>query len=307
MERGLDFKKSNVQELTLPELTSTIHENYSNGLPCGGIYHYQLIETLLEELAKAGFSPEVDEIFAANNRDRYRPGVSIDERIANERGENAFEAFTLRRVYANVKCCEMDKEGMHMNMAIAYHQLGIQVAFGPLVRICHNQTILGAKDVFTTQNISNSSTVIEASANLNEMLGKIRSYITDLSPRVEEINEMVTVMQEKPFYGSDFEKILAILMEARVRHDSAHHLIHRSTDYALSSSQINAALERYFIEKESIDSFRERHETAPELSWWHALNIFNQDLKPAECVIPSIISQSFGLGHIFWNSLSNKL
>ena len=103
------------------------------------------------------------------------------------------------------------------------------------------------------------------------------------------------------------EKILAILMEARVRHDSTHHLIHRSTDYALSSSQINAALERYFIEKDAIVPSGEDHETAPELSWWHALNIFNQDLKPAECVIPSIISQSFGLGHVFWNTLSNKL
>ena len=51
MERGLDFKKSNVQELTLPELTSTIHENYSNGLPCGGIY--QLGSPIVEEASIA--------------------------------------------------------------------------------------------------------------------------------------------------------------------------------------------------------------------------------------------------------------
>ena len=80
-------------------------------------------------------------------------------------GEHAFEAYTLRRIYANVKVCESGMDGIDMNMAVAYHQLGIQVAFGPMVHVCHNQTILGAQDIFTTQNISQCGNKLEISKN----------------------------------------------------------------------------------------------------------------------------------------------
>ena len=205
MEQGLYFDKENVQTLTLENLTKTIHENYSNGLPCGGIYHFELIGLLLDHLEHAGFKPQVTEIFAANNKDRYRPGVSIDEKTAQEKGEHAYEAHILRRVYANVKLCESGIDGIDLNMAVAYHQLGIQVAFGPMVRVCHNQTILGARDVFSNQNISQC--------------------------------------------GND-----------------------------------------------NVDK------TCQEMSWWDALNLFNVDLKPKGCIIPSIIGQTYGLGELFQNA-----
>ena len=35
------------------------------------------------------------------------------------------------------------------------------------------------------------------------------------------------------------------------------------------------------------------------MSWWDAMNIFNVDLKPGKCVIPSIVGQSYGLGEVF--------
>ena len=57
MEEGLYFNQNNVQTLTLENLTKTIHENYSNGLPCGGIYHFELIQWLLEELKQGGLKP----------------------------------------------------------------------------------------------------------------------------------------------------------------------------------------------------------------------------------------------------------
>lgn len=299
MERGLDFNNSNVQVLTLSELTSTIHENYSNGLPCGGIYHFDLIQWLLDELRQGGLKPEVVEIFAANNKDRYRPGVSIDEKISHEMGEHAFEAYTLRRIYANVKVCESEIDGIDMNMAVAYHQLGIQVAFGPMVRVCHNQTILGAQDIFTTQNISQCGNKLEVSKNVADMKGLISGYLASLGERTRDMMLMIKGMQNRAFLDLDCNNILCELMERRIRHDSSHALIHRPMDYPLSSAQINAAYERYLIEADSRKPIDNDDSGEWHMSWWDALNVFNVDLKPGRCVIPSIVGQSYGLGDVF--------
>lgn len=302
MENGLYFDKENVQTLSLENLEKTIHENYSNGLPCGGIYHYELISRLLEDLEHNGFHPVVTEIFAANNRDRYRPGVSKDEKAVVEKGEHAFEAHILRRVYANVRICDSTINGIDMNMAVAYHQLGIQVAFGPMVRVCHNQTILGAQDVFSNQNISQYAPKIEVAKSVNAMLEGIKDYLPNLQKRIADLDTTVKELKGKEFLPEHLQYVLCTLMEYRVRHDSNHGLIHRSTDYPLSSSQINAALERYLIEDDSRKPHGDNEKDYQHMSWWDAMNVFNVDLKPRACVIPSIIGQSYGLGELFWNA-----
>ena len=299
MEEGLYFNQNNVQTLTLENLAKTIHENYSNGLPCGGIYHFELLQTLFDYLKKTGFKPEVTEIFAANNKDRYRPGVSIDEKTAQVKGEHAYEAHILRRVYANVKLCESGIDGIDLNMAVAYHQLGIQVAFGPMVRVCHNQTILAARDVFSNQNISQCGNKIEIAKNVNAMLEAVKDYLSDIQNRIIDMTKTVQNYQNQDFLCIHLEYILRMLMEARIRHDSNHGLIHTPVDYPLSSSQINAAFERFLIEEASRKPLDNEEKKDGYLSWWDALNIFNVDLKPGACIIPSIIGQSYGLGELF--------
>ena len=121
-EKRLDFRQNQVQVLTLEELAQTAHEDYHNGLPVMGIYHWQLIDVLLESLEKANVKYEVQEIFAANNNSKDRPGVTIERRIAEEKGGNVLEAYTLRRVYANINLFDPCADDWQMNMAVAYHQ-----------------------------------------------------------------------------------------------------------------------------------------------------------------------------------------
>lgn len=302
MEEGLYFNQNNVQTLALENLAKTIHENYSNGLPCGGIYHFELLQTLFDYLKETGFKPEVTEIFAANNKDRYRPGVSIDEKTAQAKGEHSYEAHILRRVYANVKLCESGIDGIDLNMAVAYHQLGIQVAFGPMVRVCHNQTILAARDVFSNQNISQCGNKIEIAKNVNAMLEAVKEYLSDIQNRIIDMTKTVKEYQNQDFLRIHLEYILRMLMEARIRHDSNHGLIHSPVDYPLSSSQINAAFERFLIEEASRKPLDNEEKKDGYMTWWDALNIFNVDLKPGACIIPSIIGQSYGLGELFENA-----
>ena len=301
MERGLDFNKSNVQELTLPELTSTIHENYSNGLPCGGIYHYQLIETLLEELTKAGFSPVVDEIFAANNREKYRPGVSLSDVVAADKGVNSLEAHILRRVYANINL-EVDIEAdVKLNCAVAYHQKGIQIAFGPYVHVCHNQTILSAQDMFTTQKISQAKGLEWVARDVSTMLGSVSDYLDTFEERQRVMTDTVKRWKTTSFLPNDFKEVLTMLMLSRVAHDSHDPDIHRVAEYPLNNAQINAACERYL----KLEAEKSR-EGAHDPTYWEVFNAFNYDLKPGRAEIPTIVGQSIGLFDAFEMAMEGK-
>ena len=145
--KELDFTQRNVETLTLEDLGQTFKENYPNGQPVGGIYHFELIQRLLDIMQAHNIKPVVQEIFAANNREKYRPGVSLSDVVAADKGVNSLEAHILRRVYANINL-EVDIEAdVKLNCAVAYHQKGIQIAFGPYVHVCHNQTILSAQDM----------------------------------------------------------------------------------------------------------------------------------------------------------------
>ena len=77
MVEKLDFTHNKTQELSLDNLSKTYCENYPNGEPVCGIFHYILIQAMLGRIERVGLKPELQTITAADNRDRLRPGVTI--------------------------------------------------------------------------------------------------------------------------------------------------------------------------------------------------------------------------------------
>ena len=146
-KRQLDFSKNKTQELTLEDLEKTYIEDYPNGQPVGGIYHYALIQAILEKLKAAGLKPEVQQITAADNGDRQRPGVTIYKEAEAQYGVGSFESHALRRVYAIINVKDFADKDTDYNCAISYHQKAISVGFGPQVRVCSNMMIMGAHSI----------------------------------------------------------------------------------------------------------------------------------------------------------------
>ena len=87
-QRTLNFAEAPVQVLTLDELEKSYHENLPTGDPVGGIYHFALIQKVLETFEQRGLQPVVQEIFAAANRDSKRPGVTILPQLEEQYGES---------------------------------------------------------------------------------------------------------------------------------------------------------------------------------------------------------------------------
>ena len=72
-----DFQNNNVEVMTLDTLRRTHKENDIYGNPLKGIYHYEVIERMAGLCQKHNLNYEVEEIFAAQNKNKAQPGVVV--------------------------------------------------------------------------------------------------------------------------------------------------------------------------------------------------------------------------------------
>lgn len=124
-----DFEKAKVQTLSLDQLARTHKENDIYGKPLRGIYHYDLLNQIIGMCNAQNYDVEVYDLFAAQNKDRNTPGVVLLPQVEAQYGERAVEAHILRRVFANIRITNFDDADHTTNLAVAFHQKGIQVGF----------------------------------------------------------------------------------------------------------------------------------------------------------------------------------
>ena len=86
-----DFDKAKVQTLSLAQLERTHRENDVYGKPLRGIYHFELLNTLINECTNLGYNVEVYDLFAAQNKDRSTPGVVLLPQVEAQYGERALK------------------------------------------------------------------------------------------------------------------------------------------------------------------------------------------------------------------------
>ena len=89
-----DFEKAKVQVLTLDQLERTHKENDVYGNPLRGIYHYSLLQEIIQMCNEQNYNVEVYDLFAAQNKDRNTPGVVLLPQVEAQFGERAVEAHT---------------------------------------------------------------------------------------------------------------------------------------------------------------------------------------------------------------------
>ena len=280
----LNFAEKSVQGLTLEELEKSYHENLPTGQPVGGIYHFELIGRALEAFESRGLKPVVQEIFAAANRDSKRPGVTVLPQLEEQFGERAVEAHLLRRVYANIEIRSDETDDIVTCLAVAYHQKGIQLGIGPMVKVCHNQTILGAQDVVSNytcyggQNRKDKLTV-------EDVLARAQQWADDYEPYQKIRRERMAEMKSAQFDHQDMYRLIGMLVEKRILHDTQNDVLHQNAPYPLNSGQINETAENLMALM--------RHDEP--ISYWDAYQELNTVLKPDRMDIPQVLPQSLAL------------
>ena len=289
-QRQLNFAEAPVQVLTLEELEKSYHENLPTGDPVGGIYHFALISEVLEVFEQRGLKPVIQEIFAAANRDSRRPGVTLLPQLEEKYGERAIEAHLLRRVYANIEIRSDETDDIVTCLAVAYHQKGIQLGIGPMVKVCHNQTILGAQDVvsnYSCWGMQKSDGRCKKSEKLgvSDIIARAQQWADDYEPYQKIRRERMGLLKSAQMDRDGMLRLIGILVEKRILHDTANEVLRQSSPYPLNSSQINETSEQLIALM--------RHDEP--ISYWDAYQLLNTVLKPQRMDIPQVLPQSLAL------------
>ena len=293
-QRQLNFAEKPVQVLTLGELERSYHENLPTGDPVGGIYHFALIQQVLAIFEKRGLTPVVQEIFAAANRDSKRPGVTLLPQLEEQYGERSIEAHLLRRVYANIEIRSDETDELVTCLAVAYHQKGIQLGIGPMVRVCHNQTILGAQDVVSNYTCYGGQNRKDK-LSLESVIGRAELWADEYEPYQKIRRERMNALKSAEFTRTDMLQLIGILVEKRILHDTQNEELHLSTPYPLNSSQINETSEQMI-------TLMSRQE--PQ-SYWDAYQQLNTVLKPGRMDIPQVLPQSLALFETMYENMNH--
>lgn len=274
----LNFNEEKVQVLTLDQLKQTHKENDVFGKPLKGMYHYEVIERCKEVAMDAGIRLVISEIFAAQNRDKMQPGVVLLPEVEKEYGERAVEAHILRRVFCNIRLEDYDTEEFTSNLAIAFHQEGIQVAFGNMVKVCHNQCIMGRDRLVQSYGKDKSENFEKMFEVVGEWMRESRNIIMEDRAKIERMKRTVLEPQQ-------VLQVIGDLVTTRVAHDTPNKLIKVPGTYPLNATQINVFTEGLLVRQKQQD----------QITVWDIYDEATLLYKAQRMEIPNVLGQNVAM------------
>ena len=282
-----DFKNNTIETMTLDTLRRTHRENDIYGNPVKGIYHYELIERLAEMCRKYNLNYEIEEIFAAQNRNRDQPGVVILPAVEKQFGEQAIEAHVLRRVYTTIRIRNWETEELTTTLVVAFHQNGIQVAIGPCVMICHNQCILSPE--------RSASTYGRDKLTIDELFERVDEWLSKFEVQMNEDRERIRRLKEKTVSQAEMYAYIGLLTALRVSHDS-------------KDRQLSSKVETYPLNQGQISDFTEGllklRLLKGQITAWDIYNVATEIYKPGRTDIPAMIPQNGAMAEVLLSDTS---
>lgn len=239
-DKFFDFEKAKTQAITLEQLSRTHREDDVYGNPLRGIYHFDLFNKVIDECTELGYNVEVYDMFAAQNRDRQSPGVVRLPQVEAVKGQHAVEAHILRRVYANIRITDFDNDETTTNVAVAFHQKGIQIGFGPNVMICHNQCMLSPELYMSSYSEKGKK---GSGMEVAAMLDTLKSWLVDARHIIETDRERIAKMKETRITAEQMFLLIGLMTATRVKADTSRKSIRENITYPLNQSQITLFIE----------------------------------------------------------------
>ena len=285
-QQQFDFQKNGIEVMNFETLQRTYKENDIYNNPVQGIYHYQVIRRMMDICEKYNLDYEVEEIFAAQNRNKTQPGVSILPQVEQTHGEKAVEAHILRPI--RIRDWETDE--LTTTLVVAYHQDGIQAAIGPCVKICHNQCILSPQ-----RSISNYGkkkvTTDELFETVDGWLANFEVNMNEDIARIQRLKRRIIPMEEIYLY-------IGLLTALRVSHDS-------------SDRNLSSTVETYPLNQSQISIFTEEvlklAMSKGQITAWDLYNVATEIYKPGKTDFPALIPQNGAMAELLLSRLSEEV
>ena len=289
-QQQFDLQKNGIEVMNFETLQRTYKENDIYNNPVQGIYHYQVIRRMMDICEKYNLDYEVEEIFAAQNRNKTQPGVSILPQVEQTHGEKAVEAHILRRIFATIRIRDWETDELTTTLVVAYHQDGIQAAIGPCVKICHNQCILSPQ-----RSISNYGkkkvTTDELFETVDGWLANFEVNMNEDIARIQRLKRRIIPMEEIYMY-------IGLLTALRVSHDSSDRNLSSTVEtYPLNQSQISVFTEE--VLKLAMSK--------GQITAWELYNIATAIYKPGKTDFPALIPQNGAMAELLLSRLSEEV
>ncbi len=279
-EKFFDFEKSRVQNCTLSQLERTHKENDVYGKPLRGIYHFALLQSIIGLCAEQGLKADVWDLFAAQNKDRNQPGVVLLPQVEAQYGERAVEAHILRRVFANIRLNDFDTDEHTANLAVAFHQQGIQVGFGNSVIICHNQCMLSPSQYVATYGERGQGR--GHGATIPQVLDTVKAWLYDAQHSIKGERKRIERMKEIEVNADTCFRLIGMLTAMRVKNDTTLKQIKEPIVYPLNQAQISRFTELLLM----------RYATEGRISVWDVYNSATELYKADAMDIPQLLPQN---------------
>ena len=278
-DKFFDFEKAKTQAITLEQLSRTHREDDVYGNPLRGIYHFDLFNKVIDECNELGYNVEVYDMFAAQNRDRQSPGVVRLPQVEAVKGQHAVEAHILRRVYANIRITDFDNDETTTNVAVAFHQKGIQIGFGPNVMICHNQCMLSPELYMSSYSEKGKK---GSGMDVAAMLDTLKSWLVDARHIIETDRERIAKMKETSITAEQMFLLIGLMTATRVKADTSRKSIRENITYPLNQSQITLFTE------DMLEAYHDKE----YVTAWDMYNSATNLYKANRMDIPALLPQN---------------
>ncbi len=278
-DKFFDFEKAKTQAITLEQLSRTHREDDVYGNPLRGIYHFDLFNKVIDECTELGYNVEVYDMFAAQNRDRQSPGVVRLPQVEAIKGQHAVEAHILRRVYANIRITDFDNDETTTNVAVAFHQKGIQIGFGPNVMICHNQCMLSPELYMSSYSEKGKK---GSGMDVAAMLDTLKSWLVDARHIIETDRERIAKMKETRITAEQMFLLIGLMTATRVKADTSRKSIRENITYPLNQSQITLFTE------DMLEAYHDKE----FVTAWDMYNSATNLYKANKMDIPALLPQN---------------
>lgn len=278
-DKFFDFEKAKTQAITLEQLSRTHREDDVYGNPLRGIYHFDLFNKVIDECTELGYNVEVYDMFAAQNRDRQSPGVVLLPQVEAVKGQHAVEAHILRRVYANIRITDFDNDETTTNVAVAFHQKGIQIGFGPNVMICHNQCMLSPELYMSSYSEKGKK---GSGMEVAAMLDTLKSWLVDARHIIETDRERIAKMKETRITAEQMFLLIGLMTATRVKADTSRKSIRENITYPLNQSQITLFTE------DMLEAYHDKE----FVTAWDMYNSATNLYKANKMDIPALLPQN---------------
>lgn len=278
-DKFFDFEKNKTQAITLDQLERTHRECDVYGNPIKGIFHFDLFNKVIEACHEFGYNVEVYDLFAAQNRDRTQPGVVKLLQVEAVTGKDSVESHILRRVYANIRITDFDDAETTTNLAVAFHQRGIQIGFGPNVMICHNQCMLSPNLYMSSYSEKGKK---GTGMEIPQMLEVLKSWLVDARQIMVTDRQKIERMKQTYITAEQMFTIIGMMTALRVKADSTRKSIRENITYPLNQSQITVFTE----------DMMEAYATNNRVTAWDMYNSATNLYKASRMDIPALLPQN---------------